>query len=105
MLLIILHVPPSVGRGNCLVSFPTELQYLVFTLIFQVSARTLYNSTVLRNFSYHIFFSEIFMLCLLQNWVYAGGRDSYRLSRCHSSSKVHCSRGWIYYRLLLDRIV
>jgi hypothetical protein len=56
---------------------PTELQSLVFTLIFKVSARICVSSTLFRNLSHNVFFkyrsahiNKMFMLCLLENSVY-----------------------------------
>jgi hypothetical protein len=45
ILLIILHVPCRLGRGNLFINSPTELQYLELTLIFEVFARTCASST------------------------------------------------------------
>jgi hypothetical protein len=55
-LLVILHVPPSLGRGNSLINSPTELQYLLLTLIFKASARTCVSSAFFQNLSCNEFF-------------------------------------------------
>jgi hypothetical protein len=55
------------GRGNLLINSPIELQHVVF----------------FRSLSYNVFFrcqsahiNEMFMLCLLENWVYTCGKVS-----------------------------
>jgi hypothetical protein len=79
ILLIIQYVHPDLGAENSLISSPTGLQYSVFTLIFKVYARTCARLILFQNSSYVFFkyqwahINEMFMLCLLQNWVYGCG--------------------------------
>jgi len=83
-------VPLSYGRSNSLVNSPTELRYLLLTLIFTVSTRihtisALFpNSSCSESFKYwsaHI--KEVFMLYLLQNWELREVKFLATYSRCH----------------------
>jgi len=72
--------------GNSLISSLTELQYFVFTLIFEASVRMQVNLTLFGNLPCNVFvkygsthIKEMFMLCLLWNWMYARDKVSFQI--------------------------
>jgi hypothetical protein len=94
--LVILYMPNSLRRENSLINSPTELQYLILTLVFTVSAKTRARSALFRNLSFYAFLkylpahiNEMFILRYRTEYVPVVKFHA-DCNRCQGFSNAHC---------------